>query len=312
MKVLFVGGDDWAHLCHRHAKALRSIGHAAWVWTQNAHPFYPQPLESWVGTDPLIVAEAMRYAAHADWIITSGDGDYRMLDMVLRELGPDHKPLIGSTHAGTAFRTHPEKGCALDREFGSKIQFVGWDSLALGREHGSDLNFHPYWAPTTWMSANKIPGVPLRVLHAPTNRVVKGTERILEGVAIAKSRGMDVSFQLLENVSNDEVVSAMLRADVYIDQLMPGPVKGFGVSSLEALAVGCIVLADMSTLQGDAFDLVPPILNVQDEAQIAETLLRLADDRSAWLAVNKLWHQTHGSFEAVGYRWEKLLLEARK
>lgn len=78
------------------------------------------------------------------------------------------------------------------------------------------------------------------ILHAPTNRGVKGTDRIVEAVHAMQQRHPEVELVLVENTPHDQVRDLYRRADLVIDQVLLGWYGGFAV---EAMALGRPVLA---------------------------------------------------------------------
>ena len=77
------------------------------------------------------------------------------------------------------------------------------------------------------------------VVHAPSNRSVKGTEYIIAAVEELSS-DYDFDFKLVENTSQEEAFKIYSQADVVIDQLFIGT---YGVLSIEAMALGKPVMA---------------------------------------------------------------------
>lgn len=82
--------------------------------------------------------------------------------------------------------------------------------------------------------------VELVVLHAPTDRDVKGTSHVVEAVETLRAEGFPVRLDLVEGVTRDEVLERCARAHVVVDQLLLGWYGGFAV---EAMALGRPVLA---------------------------------------------------------------------
>lgn len=104
------------------------------------------------------------------------------------------------------------------------------------------------------------------ILHAPTNRGVKGTPRILEAVELLKARHPEVELLLVENVPHEEVRGMYARADLVIDQLLLGWYGGFAV---EAMALGRPV---MCYLREEDLHFIPeqmradlPLINAKPE-----------------------------------------------
>ena len=75
----------------------------------------------------------------------------------------------------------------------------------------------------------------LRILHAPSNSGVKGTDIILQAVEDLKNEGFEFKFILLKNKNNKEVIDEISKADLVIDQILIG---SYGVFSVEALSLG--------------------------------------------------------------------------
>lgn len=80
--------------------------------------------------------------------------------------------------------------------------------------------------------------IPL-VVHAPTNRDLKGTEYIINAVEQLKNAGLKFDFKLIEKLSFQEAKKLLKQADIVIDQLRIG---AFGFVSTEAMAYGKTVI----------------------------------------------------------------------
>jgi len=76
---------------------------------------------------------------------------------------------------------------------------------------------------------------PLRILHAPTDREIKGTAYVLDAVERLRAGGYPVALQVLEGVPAAEVPAFVATTDIVVDQLMIG---AYGTFSVEAMAVG--------------------------------------------------------------------------
>jgi len=75
----------------------------------------------------------------------------------------------------------------------------------------------------------------LKVLHAPSNRLVKGTDHILKVLHQLQADGLDFEIVLVENKSNQEALAMYKEADLLIDDIMQGP---YGIFCLEGMAMG--------------------------------------------------------------------------
>jgi hypothetical protein len=86
----------------------------------------------------------------------------------------------------------------------------------------------------------EVPGhdVPL-VIHAPSNKDIKGTRFIIEAVDHLRRLGVKFDFQLIEGLPNSELRKVLSRSDILVDELFSETV---GTLSLEAMAAGNAVL----------------------------------------------------------------------
>ena len=90
-----------------------------------------------------------------------------------------------------------------------------------------------------WAFVGAEPGEVLHVVHAPSRRGAKGTERVLSVVEKLKLEGIQIEFHLVEDVPNEEARKIYEWADVVIDQLRIG---WYGVLAVEAMALGKAVV----------------------------------------------------------------------
>lgn len=120
-----------------------------------------------------------------------------------------------------------------------------------------------------------VPGrsVPV-VVHAPSNKDVKGTPRILEALDALRREGVAFELKLLHGVSNQVVLDTLRDADVAVDQL---DVAFPATFALEAMLSGCAVAG------GNRPDIVArppnrPMINI-DHGNVVDQLRRLLTDR---------------------------------
>src|SRR5204862_7657294 len=99
------------------------------------------------------------------------------------------------------------------------------------------------------------------VLHAPSNRARKGTERV-----IAACAGLAVELEIVEGLHHDEARERYRRADIVVDQLNAG---WYGIFAIEAMALGQPVVSflhdEARGRTGEAFGLDVPIVQATRE-----------------------------------------------
>lgn len=117
---------------------------------------------------------------------------------------------------------------------------------------------------------------PLRLLHIPTNREVKGTAFFIEAVDRLRARGVAVQLTLVEGRDNEEVLKIIAAHDVLLDQLRVG---WFGGVAVEAMALAKPVVAFLhpgdEALVPAAYRAALPLVRT-DPAGVEAVLARLA------------------------------------
>jgi glycosyltransferase involved in cell wall biosynthesis len=153
-----------------------------------------------------------------------------------------------------------------------------------------ELSDYPRPTPKPW-------GNPIRIVHAPTDRVIKGTRYIQQACDALKAKGLPVELILVEGLSRQQALEQYRQADIMIDQVLIGWYGGFAV---EGMALGKPVVC---FLRYSDFDFLPaamaheiPIVNATP-ATLEDVLTQLVADpargaeagRRGWEFVQK-WH----------------------
>jgi glycosyltransferase involved in cell wall biosynthesis len=146
--------------------------------------------------------------------------------------------------------------------------------------------FLPYASvdPADWRPAEHRPARVPVVVHAPSDRRVKGTEHVLAAVEAVRAGGLEVELVLVEGMSRDEARRLYERADLFVDQLLTG---WYGGAAVELMALGKPVVAylddgDLARVPSD-FAAALPIVRA-DPASVASVLATWLGPRRAELA----------------------------
>lgn len=91
---------------------------------------------------------------------------------------------------------------------------------------------------------------PLRLLHAPNHRALKGTDQILRAVDELRREGVAIEIAIVEGVPNDQIPTLIRSADVVVDQLVLG---WYAMFALEAMALGKPVVCHVRPQYRDLF-----------------------------------------------------------
>lgn len=95
------------------------------------------------------------------------------------------------------------------------------------------------WTPRPPRTAPISKDDPVRILHAPSDREIKGTRHLLAAIERLKAAGYPVELLLLEGVPHDQVAEFCNMADIAVDQLMIG---AYGTVAIEMMAKGVPVV----------------------------------------------------------------------
>jgi glycosyltransferase involved in cell wall biosynthesis len=129
------------------------------------------------------------------------------------------------------------------------------------------------WAPEPASTAAGS-GEGMTVLHAPTNRLIKGTSHVMDAAREASAENPEIRFELAEHVAWEDLRERMRAADVIVDQMFLG---WYGLVAVEAMALGKPVLGyirpDFEPLTGDL-----PLIRVDSNEALTRELVALAAD----------------------------------
>jgi len=113
----------------------------------------------------------------------------------------------------------------------------------------------------------------INIVHAPTNRLIKGTGIILAAIERLRKEGFKVRTVLVENMPHDAAIEAFKTADIVVDDVLQGP---YGLVAIECMALGKPVLARVDEhFTGKYKDL--PVVNTNPE-NLYDNLKSLIDD----------------------------------
>jgi len=150
----------------------------------------------------------------------------------------------------------------------------------------------------------------LKIIHSPTNRKFKGTDKIIEVIdEIKKVR--DIDFILLEKMDRNEVLKIKSECDLAIDQVggeLGG--SGYGKNSVENLSMGVPTITEFSEDYLKFIKDNPFIHSTIDT--LKEKLISLIDNRNIikeYSVKGRRWVEKYHSFESVNKRLNELYSE---
>lgn len=154
---------------------------------------------------------------------------------------------------------------------------------------------------------------PLRLIHAPNHRTLKGTAHIIKAVEELQAEGLTIELSLVEGVPNDELMEQIQGSDVVVDQLVIG---WYAMFAIEGMALGkpvvCHVRQDFLDLYIGAELLEPgelPLINASI-ASLKDTFRHLiALPRSELRDIglrSRAFVEKHHSVEAIGKVFDEI------
>jgi glycosyltransferase involved in cell wall biosynthesis len=132
----------------------------------------------------------------------------------------------------------------------------------------------------------------LVVVHAPTDRSIKGSRHVIEAVDLLRAEGTPVRLDLLEGLTHDEVRERTAAADAGVDQLLIGWYGGFAV---EAMALAKPVVCFIRESE-NPFDASLPIVRASPSTlvgRLRELLAEPARRREAGEAGRRFVEREH-------------------
>lgn len=148
---------------------------------------------------------------------------------------------------------------------------------------------------------------PLKVLHAPNHKTIKGSGFIMNAVEELKNEGYPIEITFLQKRSNEEILAQIAQSDVIADQLVIG---WYAMFALEGLAskkpVICYLREDLIKLYLFAGLIESrdelPFLNVgfEEIKDLFKRILEGSVDLNAATEKGLRYVQKHHSIDAVG------------
>jgi hypothetical protein len=148
---------------------------------------------------------------------------------------------------------------------------------------------------------------PLRVLHAPNHKTIKGTSFVVKAVEELKNEGRPIELILLQGRANAEIIEEIAKSDLIIDQLVIGWYAMFALESL------CMAKPVVCNLRQDLVDLYvgSGLLSSHDEVpfingnifNIKQILIDILDEKidlSDYGKKSYAYVSKHHSVEKIG------------
>lgn len=149
----------------------------------------------------------------------------------------------------------------------------------------------------------------LRVFHAPSSPVIKGTELVRQAVNALREEGFEFDYIEVTNIPHKEVVEHLRNSDIVMNQFyafMPGM---FGI---EAMAAGAVTLMSAdpeieTDLAAGAAEAWVKTKHNEVKDKLRQVLLQSAEERCEQALRGRDWVEAHATKEINGPKIRKLL-----
>lgn len=147
---------------------------------------------------------------------------------------------------------------------------------------------------------------PLRVLHAPNHRELKGTRYFIKAIEELCREGVPIELMLVEKLHNDQLRNLMKSVDIVADQLIIG---WYAMFAIEAMSLGkpvlCFIRDDLKRLYVDVGLISEneiPVINCSPST-VKAALRQLAVNRQELSGIarrGRAFVEKHHSLNAIG------------
>jgi glycosyltransferase involved in cell wall biosynthesis len=144
------------------------------------------------------------------------------------------------------------------------------------------------------------------IVHAPTDRSVKGTHYVIGAIEQLRRKGIEFDFELIEKQDNSYVLKRLIEADILIDQ----PGSWIGRLGAEALAASCIVVGG-NLHRYEGFPEPSPVVQFRPDidhlGETIEALLRDPERRARLMSESFAYWERNYSYESFIAYFDEIL-----
>lgn len=280
MRIL-IGPVEVAGVSNALSHGLRALGHDPTVVVYRPHPF-GYPYDHLVPTAPgrwrstlkrgrFSIAAALRW----DAFVFNFGHSLMPRNFDLPFLTAARKPTAMLFH-GSDIR-HPDY---LPSDLRTKQEMIKrverWTQVRFAQPEYADHLSQPYYqfrVPTVLpaIQPDLPPSEVPQILHAPSDRGVKGTESVRQAIRELEGAGIPFRYREITGSSHQAVVQAVRDADIIVDQLRIG---WYGAFAVEAMAYGKPVVAHIRPDLVTSHGIDPPIVRATPNT-LTDALSRL-------------------------------------
>lgn len=295
--IRFISMTDWANVGYTLAESLKSIGVEAEALTRNAHRFeYPSQAD-------VVSAEVLaKKASSANTVV--------FMHSHLTHFPSRGNQKLAVFHGGSVYRNDSKQ---VNDRFNSIVDFslIQTPEL-LGRGAKNEIWTIPPIDTDLLQPVYQRHSPDLAIAHHPSGKK-KGTEVIIASVVAVSGRN---TFSISrESTLWNENMKRVAKCDIYIESLKDDAHKVWGISALEAAALGKVVVTNFKDEYSDhyteKFGECPFVIanSGQQLTAVLEKLISLSDTKLMELRKRtREWAVRVHGFRAIGKRLSEILV----
>ena len=142
----------------------------------------------------------------------------------------------------------------------------------------------------------------IRVVHAPTNRFYKGSDKIISVCEKLELENL-IKFDLIEGLPHRVAIQKKMKADIFIDQIGDLGGWGYGMNSVESLSMGICTLTEMNAIY-NSFIPDHPFVSVSSETleKVLRELISEPEKIFDFGQIGKKWVEQYHDIKNVSER----------
>ena len=145
----------------------------------------------------------------------------------------------------------------------------------------------------------------IHILHAPTNRKIKGTKFIISAIKKLQKENYPIGLFLLENIPHDQIDSYYESADIVVDQLLIGI---YSMVAKEGMSLGKPVICYIRSDLRKYYPKDLPIISANPDTiyGVLKDLVSDSEKREKFGEKSRDFALKHHSLKSAGKKWQKI------
>jgi len=168
------------------------------------------------------------------------------------------------------------------------------------------------WKPDeNFQSMNDGINGPVKIIHCPNHRAVKGTEFLISACREIQEEGYQIELEIIENLKNEKLREIMRQSDIVAAEFL----YGYASTEIEGMSLAKPVLSNLtndyffSAARRYTYFKECPVYSTNPENLKKDLLILIKDPqlRKKLGELGRLYVEKYHSFEGQGLMWSKII-----